>query len=41
MLFLSYWEMNENFTPKDVAKLAAELMEKGLWPVEGAKMLGW
>ena len=41
MLFLSYWEMNENFTPKDVAKLAAELMEKDLWPVEGAKMLGW
>ena len=41
MLFLTYWEVNEAFTPKDIAKLAAELMEKGLWPVERAKMLGW
>ena len=41
MLFLSYWELNETFTPKDVAKLAAELMEKKLWPVEGMKILGW
>ena len=41
MLFLSYWELNEAFVPKDVAKLAAELMEKGLWPLEGTKMLGW
>ena len=30
MLFLSYWELKETFTPKDVAKLAAELMEKKL-----------
>jgi hypothetical protein len=29
MLFLSYWELNEAFVPKDVAKL------------EGTKMLGW
>jgi len=41
MLFLSYWELNENFTPKDIVKLATELMEKKLWPVEGVKTLGW
>ncbi|MDH5418891.1 MAG: hypothetical protein OEY39_00355 [Candidatus Bathyarchaeota archaeon] len=41
MLFLSYWELKETFTPRDVAKLAAELMEKKLWPVEGVKILGW
>ena len=41
MLFLSYWELNENMTPKDVAELAAELLEKGLYPLKGIKQLGW
>jgi len=41
MLFLTYWEINETSTPKEIAKIAAELMEKGLWPLEGTKMLGW
>jgi hypothetical protein len=41
MLFLSYWELNENITPKDVVELAAKLMEKGLWPAEGTEILGF
>ena len=41
MLFLSYWELNENITPKDVVKVGAELMEKKLWPPKGVKILGW
>ena len=41
MLFLSYWELNENLTPKDIAELSAELMEKRLWPPEGTKILGF
>ena len=41
MLFLSYWELNENFTPKDIVELAAELMEKDLWPAEGTEILGF
>jgi len=41
MLFLSYWELNENFTPKDIVKLAGELMQKGVYPVEGTKIIGW
>jgi len=41
MLFVSYWELNENLGPKDVAELAAGLMEKKLWPVKGVKILGW
>jgi len=41
MLFLSYWELNENITPKDVAELAAKLMEKNLWPPEGTEILGF
>ena len=41
MLFLSYWELNENITPKDIVALASELMEKGLWPAEGTEVLGF
>jgi len=41
MLFLSYWELNENITPKDIAKLTAELMEKNLWPAKGTEILGF
>jgi len=41
MLFLSYWELNEKFTPKDIVELAAELMEKNLWPPEGTEILGF
>ena len=41
MLFLSYWELNETFSPKDIVKVGAELLEKNLWPVEGVKILGW
>jgi len=41
MLFLSYWELNENITPKDIVELAAKLMEKGIWPAEGTEILGF
>jgi len=41
MLFLSYWELNENLSPKDMAKIAAELLEKKLWPIKGVKKIGW
>jgi len=41
MLFLSYWELNENITPKDIVKVAAELTEKKVWPPKGTKVLGW
>ena len=41
MLFLSYWELNENITPKDIVKVGAELLAKKLWPIEGMKILGW
>ena len=41
MLFISYWELSEELNPKDVVEVAAELMEKKLWPVEGTKIIGW
>jgi len=39
MLFVSHWELNENITPKDIVQLAAELMEKNVWPIEGTEVL--
>ena len=41
MLFLTYWELNENFDPSKMAELGQELMEKKLFPVEGVKLIGW
>jgi len=41
MLFVTYWELNENINPKDVAELGAELTEKKLYPIKGVKQLGW
>jgi len=41
MLFISYWELNENLSPKDIVEAGAELLQKKLWPVEGVKILGW
>jgi len=41
VLFLSYWELNENITPKDIVELAAKLMEKNVWPAEGTEVLGF
>ena len=39
MLFVSHWELNKNITPKDIVQLAAELMEKNVWPIEGTEVL--
>ena len=39
MLFVSHWELNENITPEDIVQLAAELMEKNVWPIEGTEVL--
>jgi len=41
MLFVDYWELNENISPKDVVQIAAELMEKNVWPIEGTEVLGF
>ncbi|MFW9826283.1 MAG: DUF3303 domain-containing protein [Candidatus Thorarchaeota archaeon] len=41
MLFISYWELNENFDPSKMAELGQKLMEKKLFPVEGVKLIGW
>lgn len=41
MLFVNYWEMNPNIDIKKISEVSAELTKKGVFPVEGTKVLGW
>jgi len=41
MLFISYWELNPDFDPSELAEIAQKLMSKKLYPVEGVKQLGF
>jgi hypothetical protein len=41
MLFISYWELNEEFDPSELADMAQKILSKGLYPTEGVKQIGW
>jgi hypothetical protein len=41
MIFISYWELNPNFDPSELAEIAQNLMSKKLYPVEGVKQLAF
>ncbi len=41
MLFISYWELNPDFDPSELAELAQKLISKKLFPVEGTKQIGF
>ena len=41
MLFLSYWELNPDFDPSELAEIAQMILNKKLFPVEGTKMISW
>lgn len=41
MLFISYFELNTDFDPSELAELAQELMSKKLYPTEGVEQIGW
>jgi hypothetical protein len=41
MLFLTYWELNENMSVGERLQVAGKLTEKGLFPPEGVKILRW
>ena len=41
MLFLTYWELNQDFDPSELAEIAQKLMSKKLYPVAGVKQLGF
>ncbi len=41
MLFLVYWELNQDFDPAELAEIAQKLMSKKLFPAEGIKQIGF
>lgn len=41
MLFITYWELNPDFDPSELAEIAQKLMSKKLFPVEGIKQIGF
>ncbi len=41
MIFISYWELNPDFDPSELAGVAQSLISKKLWPVEGMKEIAW
>lgn len=36
-----FWKLNPSISPENIAKVAAKIMEKGLFPSEGMDVLGW
>jgi hypothetical protein len=41
MIFISYWELNPDFDPGEMAQIAQELIGKKLYPGEGVKQLAY
>jgi hypothetical protein len=41
MLILSYFELNPELNPSEIAEIGASMFKKGLFPVEGQKILAW
>ena len=41
MLFMMYWELNEDMPSDERLAIAANLMESGMFPPEGANVVGW
>lgn len=41
MLFLTYWELNENMSSQERLDIAGKLMAGGLFPPKGVKVLRW
>jgi hypothetical protein len=37
MIFISYWELNPDFDPAELAEIAQELISKKVYPAEGVK----
>jgi hypothetical protein len=41
MIFISYWELNPDFDPAEMAAIGQELISKKLYPAEGVKQLAY
>ena len=41
MRFISYFELNPEFDPSELAELGVDLMKRKLYPAEGVETLAW
>ncbi|HDZ18759.1 hypothetical protein LCGC14_3038740 [marine sediment metagenome] len=41
MIFITYWEINPDFDPAELAEIAQELMSKKIYPAEGVKQIAF
>ncbi len=41
MIFISYWELNPDFDPSEMAEIAQKLISKQLYPAKGVKQIAW
>ena len=41
MMFITYWEINPDFDPAELAEIAQELISKKLYPAEGVTQLAY
>ena len=41
MLFVTYFELNDNLDPTLIGELAQKFMSKKLFPTEGVKIINW
>ncbi len=41
MIFITYWELNPDFDPSELAGVAQMIISKKLWPVAGTKEIAW
>jgi len=39
--FITYWELNPDKDPKELAGLATKLSKEGKWPLPGIKVIAW
>jgi uncharacterized protein with GYD domain len=41
LIFITYWELNPEFDPSEMAEMAQELMSKKIFPAEGINQKGF
>ena len=41
MRFISYFELNPEFDPSELAEIGVDLMKRKLYPAEGVETLAW
>jgi hypothetical protein len=41
MITITFWTLNPDLPPNKIAEVGAKLLQKGVWPIKGTKVLGF